>query len=235
MALYSHSACFSESEGVRMSSGRDGPRRRSNFDETTASLLEAAAAAFIEHGYGDAAITDIARRAGVTTGAIYARWPGKNEVMAAAVDRIFEQLLPEQRLRELGVYELPAVDIFVAWGRYLLARDETQDVLLQVFSSARNNEAVQERLKQFLNDQADQMSRIVERGKAEVPSFTGLDSAAISLMVQAIGIGAHLLLSSGLEDRHIPSEQDWAILIESMLMTGLGAPAQELPSGAGEG
>ena len=43
--------------------------------KTTARLLEVAAKEFIERGYEAARVSDIARRAGVTTGAIYARWP----------------------------------------------------------------------------------------------------------------------------------------------------------------
>lgn len=47
------------------------------MDDTTRRLLDAAAQAFVEHGYERAAVSDIARRAGVTTGAVYPRWPRK--------------------------------------------------------------------------------------------------------------------------------------------------------------
>lgn len=79
-------------------------RGRRDVDETTRRLLEAAAAEFVEHGYDRAVVSDIARRAGVTTGAVYARWPHKSDVMVAALDRIFDEILPEQRIKDLGDY-----------------------------------------------------------------------------------------------------------------------------------
>ena len=196
---------------------RDEPSRRRDVDETTRRLLEAAAAEFVEHGYDKAVVSDIARRAGVTTGAVYARWPHKSDVMVAALDRIFEEILPEQRIKEFGLDALPVKDIFVLWGAYLLSSDATQDVLVQVFGSARNNVAVQERLKRFLGDQADQLGHLVERGKEEGIFDPELSTPAVILAIQSIGIGTHLLLSSGRDGRQIPSEQAWSELIARMI------------------
>ena len=191
----------------------DGPRRRGDSEQTARRVLEAAAAEFVEHGYDKAVVSNIARRAGVTPGAIYPRWPHKRDLMAAALDHIFEQLLPDQRLNELGIAEAPTRDILALWGASVLSTDHVQDVLVQVFGSARNNAEVQERLQRFLNDQADQMRAIVERGKDEGFCDPTHDTGAVTLLWQAAGIGMHLVLSAGLADRHIPSEQDWVDLI----------------------
>lgn len=176
-------------------------------------LLEAAAAEFIEYGYDRAVVSRVARRAGVTVGAVYLRWPSKSEVMVAALDHIFEQLLPERRMSALGLAGLTTPEIVQLWGVNLLRSDAVKDVLIQVFSSARNNPAVQARLQQFLNDQANQVSRIIETGNHEEPYDPELSTAAVTLLCQAIGIGTHLLISAGLDDRHIPSEHEWAALL----------------------
>ncbi|MDE0652344.1 MAG: TetR/AcrR family transcriptional regulator [bacterium] len=198
------------------------PRGRLGVDETTRRLLEAAAAEFVEHGYDKAVVSDIARRAGVTTGAVYARWPRKSEVMAAALDRILEEILPEQRIKDLQLSEFPVVDLLVAWGADLLNSDATQDVLVHVFGSARNNAAVQERLHRFLGEQADQLHRLVERGKEEGLYNPELNTTALTLVIQAIGIGTHLLLSAGRDDRHMPSEHEWATSL-ARLIRGLNS------------
>ena len=52
--------------------------------DTTERLLDAAVAAFAEHGFEAATVSDIARRAGLTTGAIYARWTGKRDLIVDA-------------------------------------------------------------------------------------------------------------------------------------------------------
>ena len=186
--------------------------------------MEAAAAEFVEHGYDRAVVSDVARRAGLTAGAVYARWPHKSDMMVAALDHIFEQILPDQRLEDMGLSEMPVREIMTGWGASLLSFDAVQDVVVQVFGSARNNEAVRERLQRFLNEQADQLSSLVERGKDEGICDPELSTVAVTRLCQAVGLGTHLLLRAGLDDRHVPSEQDWIALLE-MLTGTVDSPA----------
>ena len=185
------------------------PRRRGDSEQTARRVVEAAAAEFIERGYDAAVISNIARRAGVTPGAIYPRWPHKSDLMAAAVEHLLEQLLPERRLQELGLAELTPPEILELWGAHLLTSDSVRDVLNQVFGSARSNPEIQDRLQRFLDEQADQLRGLVERGRDEGSFDLDFDTASMTLMIHAVGIGTHLVLSAGLADRHIPSEQDW--------------------------
>ena len=53
-------------------------------------LIDAAAEVFAERGYDGAGVAEIARRAGVTTGAIYSRYSGKSELLLEALNRSFE-------------------------------------------------------------------------------------------------------------------------------------------------
>ena len=52
-------------------------------------LIKAAAEFFAERGYAGAGVAEIARRAGVTTGAIYSRYSGKSELLLEALKRSF--------------------------------------------------------------------------------------------------------------------------------------------------
>ena len=185
------------------------PRRRGDSELTARRVVEAAAAEFIERGYDGAVISNIARRAGVTPGAIYPRWPHKSDLMVAAVEHLLEQLLPERRLQDMGIAELTAPEILELWAASLLTSDSVRDVLNQVFGSARSNPAIQQLLQRFLDEQADQMRALVERAADEGALDAEHDAAAVTLMIQATGIGLHLVLSAGLADRHIPSGQDW--------------------------
>lgn len=185
------------------------PRRRGDSELTARRVVEAAAAEFIERGYDGAVISNIARRAGVTPGAIYPRWPHKSDLMVAAVEHLLEQLLPERRLQDMGIAELTAPEILELWAATLLTSDSVRDVLNQVFGSARSNPAIQQRLQGFLDEQADQMRSLVEGAADEGSLDAEHDVASVTLMIQATGIGLHLVLSAGLADRHIPSGQDW--------------------------
>jgi AcrR family transcriptional regulator len=52
------------------------------------ALLEAGLAVFLESGYSAASLTEIARRAGVGTPAIYRRWPTKADMAMAIVEHV---------------------------------------------------------------------------------------------------------------------------------------------------
>ena len=197
------------------------PRRRGDSDETARRVIEAAAAEFVERGYDGAVISDIARRAGVTPGAIYPRWPHKSDLMAAAVEHLLEQLLPERRLQDLRLAESTVPEILELWGASLLTSDSVRDVLNQVFGSARNNAAIQQLLQRFLDEQADQLRGLVERAADEGLFDAEYDTASVTLMIHAIGIGTHLVLSAGLADRHIPSEQDWAAWLMHVMASAI--------------
>ena len=133
--------------------------------------------------------------------------------MGAAVDYLLERILPDQRIADLGITELAAADIVMGWGASLLSADAVRDVLVQVFGSARNHPQVRHRLQRFVNEQATQTIRIIDRTKVEGACDRDLSTAAVALLCIAVGTGTHLLVSAGLRDRHIPSQHDWTALM----------------------
>lgn len=195
----------------------DAPSRRSGTADTTRRLLDAAAEEFLARGYEAARVSDIARRGGVTTGAVYARWRNKNEVLVAALDHIFHQILPEQRLKSLGGMGTRPDDMMTALGASLVAPNDMRDVMVQVFGSARNNEAIRASLQRFLNEEADQLRGIVEIGKDLELCDPDLSTAALSLLSQAIGLGTDLLLTAGLDERNLPTEDEWDTVIARLI------------------
>lgn len=54
-------------------------------DSTRQRLLDAATAVFLENGYDKTRVAEIARRAGLTTGAIYGNFDSKAELLTAAL------------------------------------------------------------------------------------------------------------------------------------------------------
>lgn len=66
------------------------PPGRPRSAEADEAILGAALAAFLEVGYQGMSIEDVATRAGVGKTTIYRRWPGKDELIAAAVSRVTE-------------------------------------------------------------------------------------------------------------------------------------------------
>src|SRR3954453_18286633 len=58
---------------------------QTSVDLTRDRLIDAAAQVFAERGYDRAGVQEIARRAGLTTGAIYGRFSGKAELLPGAI------------------------------------------------------------------------------------------------------------------------------------------------------
>ena len=79
--------------------GRDSPPMRSLRErqraERAALILEAAARTFTDKGYHDAAIDEIAARAGIAKGTVYLHFASKEDLLAALVERHLVDFLTE--------------------------------------------------------------------------------------------------------------------------------------------
>ena len=134
---------------------------RAVYDEMTARLLDSAVGVFAHRGFAGARVGEIARRAGLTTGAIYARWNSKADLLAAAVAHAFEEALPEQtRTRGEPAPKTPH-DLVAMFGVGIADAGEARDVIIQAAVSA----AVAASLAEFLNNEARHLGRIVEAAK----------------------------------------------------------------------
>ena len=65
-------------------------------DDITDRLLTAAIEVFTERGIEKAGVALIARRAGLTTGAIYSRWEGKQDLLLDALDVVLMQQIAQR-------------------------------------------------------------------------------------------------------------------------------------------
>jgi AcrR family transcriptional regulator len=77
-----------------------GQVRRTQAERTAATraaLLTATVEALVDRGYRQTTTTDVARRAGVSAGALLHHFPTKADLLCAAVGHLFEQRLAEFR------------------------------------------------------------------------------------------------------------------------------------------
>jgi AcrR family transcriptional regulator len=84
------------------------PRRtqRERRESTRDALIEATIAQFADRGFANVTVQDIARAAGVTTGAMQHHFGSKDDLLLAAADRIFFQIAsPDSVDRELPTLE----------------------------------------------------------------------------------------------------------------------------------
>jgi AcrR family transcriptional regulator len=81
--------------------------RAAAAEATRERILEAAADAFLEHWYDDVTIASVAKRAGVSGQTVINHFGGKEQLAAAAYDRVGEQIVAKRYSPAAG--DIPAL------------------------------------------------------------------------------------------------------------------------------
>ena len=197
-------------------------------DELGSRLLAAATEVFAEKGYAGAGVAEIARRAGVTTGAIYSRYAGKDallaEAIAAATGTELDELFSDHR------FEGRMEDILRVAGSHLVSRASVGDaaadrsapgMLLESFVAARHEPAVLALLQGPLLERRARLAAIVEAAKASGGIDHDVDTDAIVTFCHAVGLGFLLL---EVIDAPLPEPDAWEQLI-GRLVAAVGDPS----------
>jgi AcrR family transcriptional regulator len=186
-------------------------------------LIESAGQVFSEKGYEGATVAEIARRAGLTTGAIYSRFDGKADLLLAAIDRLsapgFELLFRATRFA--GQSE----QILSVAGRHLVDVDawDAGELLLEAFVAARRDPQVAGLMRERLEERAGLVAEVVERAQAEGNIDPELDTEAITRFAHAIGLGFLLYRAVGVS---LPASEPWEELIDRVVAGLTGPPAR---------
>ena len=193
---------------------RDAAQRVSGHRDVTKRLLDAAVAAFAEHGFEAARVAQIAHRAGLTTGAIYSRWPGKRALILDAVRHI----VPQCMHLPAAAAEMSAPETLAAVGTDLMATERVQvrDVMLVALVSARRDDSFRAAVSNSMAEEAAKLSAVVSNGKAEGLIDPEVSTHALVTLYQALGLGMHLVRSSQSEEGHVPVAE-WDELIQRLI------------------
>ncbi len=191
-------------------------------DDTGSRLLAAAAEVFAEKGYDRAGVAEIARRAGLTTGAIYSRFSGKAELLAAAIKAStpdeFDQLFAEHG------FEGDAADILNTVGGHLVERNRNDDastLLLEAFVAARRDPDVAAMLRSQFDDRRARLADLIDAGKDAGMIDTDVDTQAIVHFAHAVGLG--FLLYGAIDVKH-PDTASWEQVV-ARVVAAMNAPA----------
>lgn len=190
--------------------------------EVTKRLLDAAVDVFAECGFEAARVAEIARRADLTTGAIYARWPSKRALIVDSVGHIAPQFLGLSAV-PAGT---PAPETLAALGTRLADTQsaKARDVMLEAFVSARRDDDFRAAVSRSIEEDGLRLREIVSTGKAAGSIDLDLSTRAIVAFCQALGLGMHLVVSVASEGGEVPSA-DWDALI-ARLVAAVGPAAR---------
>jgi TetR/AcrR family transcriptional regulator, repressor for uid operon len=204
-------------------------------DDTASRLVRAAIEVFAEKGYDGAGVAEIARRAGMTTGAIYSRFSGKAELLAEAIAASSSDEL--ERMFTRDEYRGRVTDLLAVVGSHLVNEelDTNRALLLEAFAAARRDPALAEILRGRLTVSAVELGELVEESRANGLVDADVDTASVVQFAQAVGLGFVLLEAVG-ADR--PDPEAWGRLITRLVAAvvpaGAAGPSESRQSGPTE-
>jgi AcrR family transcriptional regulator len=189
--------------------------------ETTRDRLVAAAIdVFVAQGYEGARVQDIARAAGLTTGAIYANYRAKRDLLfdaighraGAEVDALLEQAAgPDARdlLERLG-------------GMLLHRRPQKPPLLLDAVVAARRDPDLAAVLRARVAAREQQLGGLVERAKATGTVDAAVDTDVLARFCVTVALGALVVRALELDP---PDQVEWQALVHRLL--DVLAPTEE--------
>jgi AcrR family transcriptional regulator len=197
-------------------------------DPTRVRLLEAAAAVFAEKGYDGAGVQEIARRAGLTTGAIYGRFKGKAELLREVIAQCSSDELDE--LFNQHRFEGHASDIVLVAGSHLVDRRDADvqrgdALLLEAFVASRRDPEIRDAVRALMDERADRLGAVLETAKADGSLDPTLDTASLVSFCHAVGLGFLIYDALGVD---LPDSQPWEQLI-TRLVAAVATPNDQLP------
>ena len=189
------------------------------LESTRDRLLAAATAVFSERGYDGAGVQEIARRAGLTTGAIYANFSGKAELLFEAIgarsaDELDDLLRPVRQT-------LTAGELLAELGSHLLDPPEADDpqglhagLLIEAFVAARRDADLSGLVKGLIDERAHNIGALVDVAKTDGSVAPDVSADALTRFALVLALGSLLYTSIGIER---PDGDEWSTLIRRIV------------------
>ena len=184
---------------------------------------------FAEKGYERAGVAEIARRAGVTTGAIYSRYGGKAELLLEAVDHHVPDSI-DNILNGRSAVSSPTEALSSLGDHLLDPLDGGHALFLEAVVAARRDPELAERLRRRVEEEDRRLGKLVDEATTEGLFDPGLDEQSVVRLAHAIGFGMLLTRSMGLE---LPAAGNWHEVINRVI-TGLAGPPTGETATAGD-
>jgi AcrR family transcriptional regulator len=156
-------------------------------------ILEAALSCFSRKGYHDTSMHDIAKEAGLSTGAAYIHFRGKEEILEAC----FKKNQEIRNIRYENVLSASSgADVFRSLGEYFTDKigrpvpDPTWQLWMQVISEAPRNPRIGDTIREGWKQFEDHVGGIHEaRIKRKAAQSNGVDPRVAARLVAAVHDG----------------------------------------------
>lgn len=175
--------------------------------ERREQILDAAETVFAERGFSQARMDDIVRASGLSKGALYWYYKGKDAIVMALLDRIFGAELEEAR--ELVALERPAEErmrmIVLAAAGEIRRFEKLMPLGYEFVALAARRKEVRQRLASYYRGYTEPLAEIVRQG-VERGEFKPIDPHQVALALIAAYEGLALLWFVD------PESVDWDVM-----------------------
>ncbi len=189
-----------------------GRRAGVSSDETRTQLLAAAMRVVAARGYDGTRVAEIAREAGVTTGAIYNHFDSKADLLTAAIG----EQGPDTFTDLIGAEpSLSAIEVFRRLGVRLPERSHLlSGPIMEIIVATRRDVDVAKALTVSVSESERQRRDLIERGQRDGQVDDRIDPAALTRFTTIVGFGSMVADALGLDP---VGADEWADVIEHML------------------
>jgi AcrR family transcriptional regulator len=201
--------------------------RSAEVPTTRDRLLTAALDVFRAEGYERARVQDIARTAGMTTGAIYGNYRDKGELLLAAMAAGSAAEVESLLEAESG---LTPRAVLTTLGRRMQQPTRDRPLLLDAVVAARRDPELARLVRDALARRGERFAELVERGHAAGEVDPALDVDALARLCITLALGSLVVREIGLDP---PDPDAWDALLARLLdaVSPDASPAPEHSSG----
>lgn len=184
-------------------------------------LVAAAIEVFVEQGYEQARVQDIARAAGLTTGAIYANFRDKRELLLAAI--------ADRSAAEVGTLleasdGTPPRELLAAFGLRMAFREHDRPLLLDAVVASERDPQLATLLRDLIEQRHTHFAGLINHGKSDLTFDPAIDTDVLTRFCMTLALGSLVVRALALPQ---PDPNEWAALIERLLDSV--APAEATP------
>jgi AcrR family transcriptional regulator len=184
---------------------------------TKEQLLDAAARVIAARGYDGARVSEIAAEAGLSTGAIYAHYDGKADLLCATINSRGPDAVAG--LLDAGIVGSVAGTLkflgarLVAGARTGRARIRG-DVLIESLAASRREPQLAAVLRESIGAREQRLVELIRRGQESGEISTAVSPEAVSRLCMLLALGSVVTRSI---DLPAPPIDDWDAVIESLV------------------
>ena len=190
-------------------------------EEAKGRILEAANKVFAEKGYHEATMDDIAKRLGVSKGAIYLYFASKEDLFEA-ICKTAPQAFKEILYSSFSVDTNPVQSATQFFDKMLKLSESNPGLSFEILSEASRNPALKRVLKQNHEEYEKALAGFLEEGRKRRMVGNNLNIRPLANALIALWNGLETLLVSGLSIDEAKSA--WLEAMKAIFMNQHGAP-----------